>query len=132
MPATRPRRIVRRAVMVLAGAVLLVGLASVWLAKHESSEVQRSRALRLGMSVAEVRTIMGDENGAETIKGGNTPVLVVHYGRLTYKFKGLRSRIGLPNNEMRWPVRVHYSRGPQGWYVVRIERGDEVEEAPAQ
>jgi len=46
MPSTRPRRIVRRAAMVL---VVVVLLCTGWLMLGESPEIQRSRAIRLGI-----------------------------------------------------------------------------------
>src|SRR5262245_60792566 len=56
MPAARPRRIVRRAVLALAVGVLLVGA---WVSRGPSTDQQKAASLRLGMSPAEVRAIMG-------------------------------------------------------------------------
>jgi hypothetical protein len=56
MPTTRPRRIVRRAVMAITAVVIAV---IVWLTMREPPVVEPSRKIRLGMSRAEVESILG-------------------------------------------------------------------------
>jgi len=126
----RPRRrIVRRAVM----AVVVLGVVVAWFARREPPEIQRSRALRIGMNRSEVEAVMGSPAGPDLVAAslGHT----VYYGQFQLTksrwYNALCNWSGhsiwtVPHSD--WPVRVMFQR-PTG-RVVRIERGDEVEEAP--
>jgi hypothetical protein len=131
---TRRRRIVTRAVMALAGVVLLIVF---WLTGVEPPEIIRSRALRLGMTEVEAVTVMGDTAFVKDGPPGNDLTLIRCFGEsqgraLNFE-NSVRYRLGLPVREIPpedWPVRVWFRYGKRGFDVYRIERGNEVEEAP--
>lgn len=131
---TRPRRIVRRAVM---GTVLVACLCWSWLAMQESPEIQRSRALRIGMTMSEATSAM--EESPVEIHGGYSHTMVFYYGQSSWKtmkwFNRARELFGLRRVAISaedWPVAVHFRSGPSDLFVYRIERGDEVEEVPLE
>jgi hypothetical protein len=137
MPRTR-RRIVRRAVMAMAVVALLL----IVMATREPPEIRRSRALRLGMTRAEVEAVMGKQDGAWGVSkplpgeamagggsGGGTPN-GVYFGRsIAPKLRVLRW-IGIPRNARHddWPVRVRFDNHGN---VDLIQRAREpAEQAP--
>ena len=136
---TRPRRKVRRTVVVLGVAVLVVCLCWSWLATHEPPEIQRSRALRIGMTMSEANSVMGDSQVHITGANGKHTTLVFYYGRSRWEimqwFNRVRGLLGLQGGGIStddWPVKVHFRSGPSDLFVYRIERGDEVEEVPLE
>lgn len=129
MPPPRPRRIVTRAVLALAGVVLLV---SVWLVVREPPEIERSRAITLGMTRSEVEAAMGHPDSMVPLEISDGRV-ILQYGdgayiryRLTFALAAWRDNVAILDEEW-WPVRVWLD---VDGIVERIERGAEVEEAP--
>jgi hypothetical protein len=130
MTTTRPpRRIVRRAVMAVAGGVVLLVLGGVWLVSREPPEIELSRGLRLGMTPGEVDAVMQDE--LTSGYGLQSRPRVWVYGadargldRLKFKLTEWFG-INIDREVTDYPVRVHFDRN---WRADRIERGSEVEE----
>ena len=124
MPTTRRRRIVRRAVMAMAGVVLLV-ISITWLVQREPPEIQRSRALRIGMTSAEVEAVMGQADGSYSYMTRNGNKVGLLFGRtvtaifVASDWLGLEDRVSID-----WPVRVGFDANDR---VEQIVRGDEVE-----
>ena len=128
MTERRPRRIVRRAVMALAGVVLVAG----WYAIYEPPVVRQSRAIKLGMDRRELGVAMKIKrpvpyygaNGESWVVFGDPPVT----RRIAVRFL---TWIGVNPGDsfMYCPVRVKLSTTGR---AVRIERRGEVEESPPQ
>jgi hypothetical protein len=130
MNKPRPRRIVRRAVIALAG-VVLAGLYVVWSATREPPEIQQSRGIRLGMTRPEVEAVMGFSETIGYTKANGEQGLM--FGRSTQSNLMLMSKVkawlgisnkGIPMDS--WPVRCRLDKNGR---VDLIERGDEVEDA---
>lgn len=139
-----PRLIVRRAVVALAVVVLAIGLALAWVETREAPEIQQSRELRIGMTIADVDNVMGPPGIAIRRPNGSDFEITRLIGRwqtnrtmaswtvLNWIEEWLPSRMWrwLPDGSIKdenWPVRVRYMESTGR--VVRIERGDEVEES---
>jgi hypothetical protein len=134
MPPTRLHRIVRRAVMALAGVVLLLAIIAAWIATREPPEIKRSRAVRIGMTESEVAAVMGEDqvSWSETMNGRLRFTLC--YGQWQEKKQDIYNSLGAwlgrpewtaPIND--WPVQVRFHMGTEN-RVDRIKRGDEAEE----
>ena len=126
MPTTRTNRIVRRAVMVLAGVVLIF---TGWLVLREPPEIERSRGIKLGMTPLEVEAVMQTkETGGLRLPDGREMRM---FGAGAMSRSRLKNRINewtgtrLKSNMSDYPVRVRFDAN---WRADRIERGDEVEE----
>src|SRR5262245_47847557 len=81
MPTTRSRRIVRRAVMAL-GAVVIF-LWGAWAIIGDPTEIERSRAIRLGMLELDVQEAMGGRPTTATMTP-STGEMVLYFGEPTY------------------------------------------------
>ena len=132
MEKTRKRRIVRRAVMALVACALVA-----WLLR-EPPEIDKSRAIKLGMQEHKVELAMGAREKRWTCRDPLTDSRWLIFGETTGKRAILRQKLNgwigsvypLPPIPFEsWPVRVRVT--PCG-VVDRIERGNEVEEAPPQ
>jgi len=128
MPATRRRRIVRRAVMALS-VVVLVAFVATCLVRLERPEIRRSRALRLGMNKTEVEAIMRPWSIASSkLPDGRE---LRGYGPDRHGLDPLLRRLsdwlGIDGKDTDDPVRVRFDANGQ---ADRIERGEEIEEAP--
>lgn len=119
MPAPHARRIVRRAVIALA-VVVLLGLGLAWVATRESREIERSRALRIGMTRAEVEAVMGKQDGSwgvgrplpagfagvggDITNGASFGKSIVLKLRV-FNWLGIKPKV----RDNDWPVRVRFS-----------------------
>jgi hypothetical protein len=135
MATTRRRRIVRRAATALTGVVLLLAIVAAWIATREPPEIERSRALRIGMTESEVAAVMGADqvSWSQTINGRLRFTLC--YGQWQEKEQDVYNRLltwrGRPEWTAPiedWPVQVRFDMGTSENRVDRIVRGDEVEE----
>src|SRR5262245_50539355 len=109
MPSTRPRRIVRRAVMVVAVLVLLTCASWLMLQEPPKSELELSRGIELGMYPHQIYGVMQ----AHPIRS------MLPDGRELWSYGEAASD---------YPVRVRFTEGR----VDRIERGNEIDESPQQ
>jgi len=122
MPITRKRRIGRRAVMALAVMVLLLA----WLMIREPPVVGKSKAVRPGMTRAEVETILGPASiwtggAADATLFYGTPGILILLESMS------REWVGAPPAMLdmrRFPVQVTL----QNDRVIRIDRSGETEE----
>lgn len=118
-------------------ALLLCGALVAWAQLGEPPEIERSRALRLGMTESEVVAVMGRSPHGRVQRNGSDYYITQYFGRS----QDLRLRVydavvgwmgdGLvwsPFHED-WPVRVRFDRRPPQGRVDRIERGSDVEAA---
>lgn len=138
MDASRKPRNVKRAVWTLAGAVLLLAiLAGAW-----PSDKQRSRALRLGMTRAEVEAVMGKQDGdwgvskpppGEAMAGGGSGGGTsngAYFGKSIVLKRRVYGWIGI-NSKVRhddWPVQVRFDDDGQLDLIRRV--GELAEEGP--
>lgn len=139
MLSIRNRRTLRRAVMALALVVLLLAiLAGVW-----PSDIKRSRALRLGMTRADVEAVMGEPDGSWGVGqpppggvmggggSGNWPTNGMSLGKaIAMKMRVLRWMGVNPKVQYDdWPVRVRFGDDD---HVDMIKRQGETRvEAPS-
>jgi hypothetical protein len=126
-----------------AAVVVLLGAVFAWLAVREPPEIGRSRALRLGMTQAEVEAVMGQADeiwttfflgdvvsaggGGSNLRTGGllfgsmlkTKMRVRDWFGLKKDSFGLKGNVELND----WPVRVRLDENGR---VVYIRRGQEV------
>lgn len=79
----------------VAGAALLVSLAGVWLTSGESPDVERSRALRLGMTSAEVESVMGRAHVVQSAVTQNGLIEWLLFGRALFLKGFVTESIGM-------------------------------------
>ena len=82
------------------------------------------------MTSGEVADVMGPAHGSYSFTTQNGPKSGVMFGRSTLISLMVTEPLGLGNRaSAKWPVRVGFDVNGR---VDRIERGEEVEEAPKQ
>ena len=125
MPATRRRRIVRRAVMAITVVVLAV---VAWLAMREPPVVEPAKRVRLGMTRYEVEAILGPPSiftgppTEETLFWGRSGELMLLESRT-------REAVGAaPAALPHFPVQITFRNDS----VVSIYRNGEVEKVAAE
>ena len=131
MPTPRRRRIVRHAVMALA-VVALLGV--VWLVIREPPEIERSRGIKLGMTLLEVEAVMQPTEAIGlTLPNGRELRM---FGAVAQSRKSLKAKFNeylgkqvFKSTIADYPVRVRFDKNCR---ADRIDRGDETEEAPQQ
>lgn len=132
MPATRPRRIVRRAVMALVVVAVLLGIGLAWVAMREPLEIQRSRSLRLGMTKAEVEAVMGRSDAGWFIGSVNSGgISGLYFGRTVALRRRIFTWLGFKDDSrsIHWPVRVTFDATGR---ANAIDRAGEIERVPPQ
>ena len=120
--------------------IAFVGLV-LWERSHDRALNERSRAIRIGMDIKDIRPVMGiDANNSVRMYGFGDGSRWMVFGPMTSWRESLRFRVRYwlepvtgtktlpeitPLEE--WPVRVHMN---ELGFVDRIVRGNEVEEDP--
>ena len=131
MPSTR-RRILRRAVIVLTVMALLIALIMAFQKPDDTPYIERSRAIRVGMTYAEVIAVMGADKAECQLNGAT----IYSFGSATLekhrRWDRFIKRVGLvptgPSIDA-FPVHVRFDKVGR---VDRIERGDQIEESPSR
>lgn len=133
MPSTRPRRIVRCALLALAVAVMLAGGIFGLLALRESPDLQRSRGIKLGMSRRQAEEVMGNPATVLSLEYSNG-ITVLYFGSPTDTadmLLDIRTKFAqwtnstAPLRHEEWPIQVYLGKSGN---VIRIIRGRDVEE----
>ena len=135
MAVSRKRRLIKRAVWTVLAALLLLAL----LIGVLPSDKKRSRALRLGMTRAEVEAVMGQQDGSWGVGkpppggaggGGSGISNGAYFGKSIVLKRRVGEWIGI-NSKVRhedWPVRVRFDDDDRLDLIQRD--GEPAEEAP--
>lgn len=131
MTISRRRQIVRSAVLVLAAAGIFMTLIWMRVVSRQPPEIDRSRAVQLGMWASEVNAIMGFPSDLEEPEHGRVVLLYDASRQKRREMQRLvadwtHNVIPIVNTDV-WPVRIRIDDEGR---VDRIERGFEVEESP--